>query len=386
IVNNALFQDQNQFNNIISNDLSGATSSFTNNSLYSKTGAGVTTIGGGPFGITLDNTANVQIQAGSLFIGTALNNTGLVEIQGGTLTASPGSLNNMTGGTIQLQSGALNVLTNGTLDNMGTVEVLADTADLDGNVVQYVGDELTGGTWIVRGSGAIELRTDDMFAQDIVTSAGDITLDGPNSSFERINTLTTNNGAFRLINRGFTAVASFSGAGTLQLEAATFTAPDLTIDSGGDLIGNGTVISTTLINGTVAPGPNVDELVFDGNLSFDGGTYDWDVESLTVFDLITVQGDTDFTASTINVNLIGFQPQIDDTFDILTADSITGVGELTVTVGGLPSNIFEASIVDIDSIQALRLTAVPIPSALALFIVPLLGMFGVARRRAATKD
>ncbi len=318
ISNQGTWQDQNAFNNNMSNDFGGQGSTFINDGSYVKSGAGEVTFSAGAGGVAFDNNGTVNVQAGIL--------------------------------------------------NLALVD-------------QYVGDTLTGGTWIVGGTGSLDFSASS--GVDIVTNEGDVTLSGPSSSFDRINALTTNNGALRLIGRDFTAVASLTGSGTLQLEASTITATSLSIDSGGSLIGNGTVSSTTSVSGTVAPGPGADELIFDGDVSFDGGLLAIEIASTSVFDLITVQGEADFTATNIEFSFLdSFLPEFGDSFDILTADSILGFSELGFSVIGLPSDQFELSLVDLGSIEALRLTAViPLPGAVWLFGSGLLGLLAARRRK-----
>ena len=134
--------------------------------------------------------------------------------------------------------------------------------ELTGDATQHVADTLTGGKWIVSGNGSLNLN--EPGAVDIVTNQGDVTLNGAAASFARINTLTNNQGAFRLLgNRNFTAVGAFANSGKLQLAGGTFAAPGLTNTNTGEVFGFG----------NVSPRPTNQGLVraADGILSFANG-------------------------------------------------------------------------------------------------------------------
>lgn len=116
-----------------------------------------------------------------------------------------------------------------TFNNSGVLDVQSGTQTLGGPVTQYSGTTLTGGTWIVGNGATLQVTTNG--AQNLLTNAGDVSLVGPNSVSARINTLTSNTGAFRLLsNRNFTVAGAgtFSNSGLLQLGGGIFSATTLT--------------------------------------------------------------------------------------------------------------------------------------------------------------
>ncbi|MGE0432709.1 MAG: choice-of-anchor D domain-containing protein [Planctomycetota bacterium] len=158
-------------------------------------------------------------------------------------------------------------------NNSGLTDVQAGAFALTADVVQHVGSTLTGGTWRVGGTGFLQLN--EPGAQNIVTNQGDVTLDGAAASFARINTLTDNQGAFRLLGaRNFTAVGAFNNSGVLQLGGGTFGAPSLSNNVVGQRIGEifgfGTVTPTVLNHGLVRANGGV--LTMTGGIDGQSGT------------------------------------------------------------------------------------------------------------------
>ncbi|MCC6709278.1 MAG: choice-of-anchor D domain-containing protein, partial [Gammaproteobacteria bacterium] len=136
------------------------------------------------------------------------------------------------------------------LDNLGAVDVQDGTFTATGNVAQQVGNTLAGGAWRVSGNGVLNL--DEAGAVNFTTNQGDVTLDGASASFARINTLTTNQGAFRLLGaRNFTAVGAFANSGVLQLGGGTFNAPGLSNSAAGEIFGFGTITPVVINSGIV---------------------------------------------------------------------------------------------------------------------------------------
>jgi len=144
-------------------------------------------------------------------------------------------------------------------NNTGTVDVQAGTLTLSAGVTQHVGTTLTGGTWIARNAGRINIST----GSNILTNQGTVVLDGTGSSFAKINTLTTNSGTFTLRGRrNFTALpvgGTFTNADTINLGAGSvlsvtgaFTQPGsaLSVDIAGPVAGTdfGQVTATGAVN------------------------------------------------------------------------------------------------------------------------------------------
>ena len=134
--------------------------------------------------------------------------------------------------------------------NTGIVNVEAGNLSFSADVAQHAGSVLTGGTWRVSGNGSLSLN--EPGAANIITNQGDVTLNGAAASFARINSVTNNAGALRLLGgRNFTAVGAFANSGTLQLGGGIFTAPALTNSATGEIFGFGTVIPNIANSGRV---------------------------------------------------------------------------------------------------------------------------------------
>jgi hypothetical protein len=159
------------------------------------------------------------------------------------------SLLNTATGTYRKTAGTVTTIST-TFDNQGTLNVQNGTFTANGSVVQQNGNTLSGGGWRVGGSGTLNLN--EPGAQNITTNQGDVTLDGAGASFARINTLTNNQGAFRLLGaRNFSAVGTFSNSGVLQLAGGSFAAPGLANSATGEIFGFGTVSPVVLNSGMV---------------------------------------------------------------------------------------------------------------------------------------
>ncbi|MBK6659928.1 MAG: choice-of-anchor D domain-containing protein [Proteobacteria bacterium] len=156
---------------------------------------------------------------------------------------------NTATGTYRKTAGTVTTIST-TFDNQGTLNVQNGTFTANGSVAQQNGNTLSGGTWQVSGNGVLNL--DEAGAVNFTTNQGDVTLDGAGASFARINTLTNNQGAFRLLGaRNFSAVGAFSNSGVLQLAGGSFAAPGLANSATGEIFGFGTVSPVVLNSGTV---------------------------------------------------------------------------------------------------------------------------------------
>jgi hypothetical protein len=189
--------------------------SFTNAGLTS----GVTVNLGGDYavgGLSFDTTTTFSIGGTS-----------------GTLTIGPGGItrSSSSSGT-QTISRPINVGAN-TVSVAGTGSLI-----LSGGVTQLVGNTLTGGTWKVQANCTLDIAT----GGSITTNQGDVTLDGLGSTFNKINALADNQGAFSVLNgRNFTTLADLDNSGTL------------TIGTGSNFIVHGNLTGTgiTTVVGTL---------------------------------------------------------------------------------------------------------------------------------------
>lgn len=101
-----------------------------------------------------------------------------------------------------------------TFDNLGTLAVQAGTVQFDEAVAQVSGSTLTGGTWVVEPFAAINIAS----AGSLTINQADVTLRGPSSSFNQLNSLASNAGSLTLDNgRSLASPAGFSNSGALTL-------------------------------------------------------------------------------------------------------------------------------------------------------------------------
>ncbi|MBX9606134.1 MAG: choice-of-anchor D domain-containing protein, partial [Gammaproteobacteria bacterium] len=209
--------------------------------------------------------------AGALFDLQGNNSISVTSFGDRNLLPDMGVVNNAGTFRKSAGSGASSIQTG--LNNTGAVEVSSGTLDFSDVVTQHSGTTLTGGTWRVSGNGSLSFTRAG--AQNIVTNQGDVTLNGATASFTRINTLTDNQGAFRLLGaRNFTAVGAFNNSGVLQLAGGTFNAPSLTNNVVGQRIGEifgfGTVTPTVLNHGLVRASGGL--LTMTGGIDGQSGT------------------------------------------------------------------------------------------------------------------
>jgi hypothetical protein len=220
-------------------------------------------------------------------------------------------------------------------DNSGTAEVRGGSLNFAGAVSQRSDSTLTGGTWIV-GTGAAGDSATLLVGTTNITTLGagaDVTLRGAGSTFAQIDTLTDNQGAFRLLDgRDFTVSGSphFTNGGTLELgSGSVFTvAGGLTNTINGQILGNGTVVGSVASQGLLSPGASPGALSITGALTFapgsrtlleiGGPTPGADYDEISVGGLLTFGG-------TLDVVWYGaFRPGAGDSFDLFDWGSSDG--------------------------------------------------------------
>ncbi len=183
-------------------------------------------------------------------------------VSGGTFIVFGDSTFSKTGtGTARFRTSTSGV----TFFNYGTVDVQAGTLSLESGVYQLDGTQLTGGTWLVHDGATLAFTS----GSNIATNLANVTLDGPTSTFAKINTLVDNQGQFSVLNgRTFTAVGTFSNFGALTINGgSTFTAPSLT-----QLPGNTLTAGTWYIglNSTLSVTSGANITRNDANVTLDG--------------------------------------------------------------------------------------------------------------------
>ncbi|MDC0936429.1 autotransporter-associated beta strand repeat-containing protein [Pirellulales bacterium] len=194
-----------------------------------------------------------------------------------------------------------------TFNNSGVVQVVEGSLSLESTVIQHVGSTLTGGTWEVNDGAMLAITT----GSNIATNQGAVIFRGPTSVFDKINTLTDNQGRFEIHEgRDFTATAALANGGTIIVG----TGSTLDVSAGGltsttgRLGGTGTIVGSTDISNvtggaTLAPGLSAGTLT-TGDLNFgDGATYEWELDALDASDTVVVDGTLTF-GSTATIALV----------------------------------------------------------------------------------
>ncbi len=230
----------------------------------------------------------------------ARNSNSIIATAFGDVNTLPGFPLFNNAGTFQksASAGATNVQV--AFNNTGLVDVQIGTVSLTGNVTQHAGNVLTGGSWRVSGNGALELN--ESGAVNIVTNQGDVSLVGAAANFARINTLTNNQGAFRLLGaRNFTAGGAFSNSGVLQLAGGAFGAPSLSNTATGEIVGFGTITPTVLNSGLVRAAGGT--LTAAGGIDGQSGTLQSDADGTLV---LGANSDGDFLVNNGNLVVGGF--------------------------------------------------------------------------------
>lgn len=126
------------------------------------------------------------------------------------------------------------------------MQVTSGTLSLTGGVQQYVGSTLTAGTWVAN-SGVLDIP----FSGTQITTLGPaatVSLIGPTASFDRIRTVSSNQGAFQLVNHNYVGSSfpggDFTSSGTVLIDGGSYVQAisPIYIQAGG---------TTTLRNGAL---------------------------------------------------------------------------------------------------------------------------------------
>ena len=294
---------------------------------------------------------------------------------------------NGPGATFAIASGR-NFTTAGNFTNNGTLTVGSSnsTFDVNGNLTNFTGTTLAGGTYNV--TGTLEFNN-----ANIVTNNANITLTGTSSriidqlSNNALANFATNNGSFALAgNRSFTTAGNFANAGAFTINTgSTFTlgGPGMFTQSGGTTIDDGSLSAAGAVNlqggslfgkglitgaltsssaGIISPGDSVTAtgiLTDTGAYSQNSGILDIAISGTTAgtkFDQLNPT--TASLSGTLNISrATGFVPTIGSTFKIMNFTSETGT---FATVTGLSINSSEHFTLTYEPTDVL-LTVVPGP-------------------------
>ena len=240
-------------------------------------------------------------------------------------------------------------------------------------------------------------------AGNISTNQGTVILNGANSSFPNINSLTVNQGSFTVQGgRTFTTAGALSNSGTVAAgSGSTLTvagqynpAPgSITLVDGtlaltgttniqGLLSGAGTAQGnlsiaggSALSPGDLAPG----ELTIHGNLGLsDNAIYDWSIGSAAE-SLTHVTGNLTFGSSAVlDVSEFGSTPPQPGTYTLFSVDGT--IGTLPTWTYELPSG-WAGTVTEVGHSVNLNLSAVPEPSTFILFGIGAISLLAYARRK-----
>jgi fibronectin-binding autotransporter adhesin len=370
-----------------------------------------------------------------LGVGQTLTKTG-----GGTLNLSAVLLGS-SGGTIALQEGTLQLVT---ADNIigsgtyaasgGTFEVRSNTArDHSSAAVVVSGDSTFTTSRAAAGAGSVHTMGNLSIGGNTVSVTSSSLLTSGTAGFAFGATALNGTATFHTVNNGagaltsvalgavsgaggltksgdgeliLTAANSYLGAtsvnaGTLILNAgATISsspsiavaqgatldasAAGLIIGSGQTLIGGGTILGTTIVEGNLAPGSSPGSLTFGSNLTLESTallTLDITGTGPLQFDQL-IGNDTLTLGGTLVLNNTGYIPTLNETITVFSGWSNINGSFSTIVGTDLGGGLsWDTSNLAIDG----TITVVPEPSTAVCFGLAVLG-FAVrarSRRRAA---
>jgi hypothetical protein len=314
---------------------------------------------------------------GNLSLATEYNGTGSYNLSGGNLNAFSEFIGESGTGTFTQTGGTHTVsYTNITpgLPGFEGARVLGydQSFDSGGNLVPSTGSyHLSGGDLVADREIVGDFGTGTFTQTGGTNTVGDLSVGSTGSSY----------------NLSGGTLDAYMIDATAPGSQFNFTGGTLSVDAfNGNLVNDG---------GTLTPGnsPGATFITGDYTQLFDG-TFEVEIGGLfqgTEYDWLDVSGSATLGGA-LNVSLFDlgsglFNPSLGYSFDILTADTIIGEFDLLTLAllgGGLKWDV--SYILDDFSTDFVRLSvvsAVPVPSAVWLFGSGLIGLIGVARRKAA---
>ena len=251
----------------------------------------------------------------------------------GDLTVLYGNVTHLVsnaGMIVRMGSGTTEWASTIPLENTGTVEVRAGELRLLGPVTQLQGSTLSGDAWAVYDNATLTF----VQGNPILTNNGTVLLSGPNSRFDPIGSLATNNGRFTLeggrvsitagalTNNGTIAVGTGS-----RLQVGVTGASTLNNTLTGTISGAGTITGNVTNAGTVAPGDPMGILTVTGDYTqISTGSLNLKLAGADAaqYDRLVISGSASLDGK-VSVLLQGlYIPRPNDRFPVLTAGSITG--------------------------------------------------------------
>jgi len=251
-------------------------------------------------------TSNIVLNFSGTAAYTATNDLGTMRMSriNLDLAASAATTSIITGGTLlfgQNSDGSFSVLT--------PKIVQKNTGSFNINSTVQIADPTRGLTVDGAGTGSVTFSGN-------LTGAGGLTKSGAFTVF--MSGAANSYAGATIVNQGVlqvngaktgTGTVSVNSGGTLVVNGSLVGA--LTVNNGGVLKGTGSVSGATgVLNGALlAPGNSAGNLTFTGGLTMSAGAYDWELASLTTsgggtnFDLVTLNGGTSALGGTSKLQL-----------------------------------------------------------------------------------
>lgn len=317
VTNNATMQDVNV----------GANGTFTNATdgvAGAVTNAGNNTSNSGEIA-SLTNTAGEFVNnSGGTILGLTTVSGGRVinnfEITDADVAAAAEFVNNSDGI-------AGNIRNSGTVTNAGEIASLQNDA---GSFTNNGGGVVSGTTTINGGTvtnnaqlANVHIGSAGSFTNNSAGTAGAVTNAGTASNDGTIASLLNNAGSFS--NTGTISGTAIVTGGELVNEGTVIGTID--VFDGGLLSGSGVSGGLTIGNGgTLSPGPGIQTLAVNGNLTFgSGSTYQVDIDSTGLSDLVNTSGLLTIAGgSTLDIRAASSTYGLSTSYTILTAGSIIG--------------------------------------------------------------
>ena len=317
-----------------------------------------------------------------------------------------GTLSSITGfgdDSLTVSSGGTVISRGGISDGLGTTIDVTGT----GSTLSSVGQNNFYGSVSI--SNGAQLSTNQISVLGTPTTSdvhGITTIDGPGSKWTAQavatgSSLATTVPVIRvgLVNNPGNLDNNLivSNGGTIEIVPAAgsvLDTPVLEIIENGTLSGNGTIIGDVLVSGgTVAPGLSPGTLTIDGNYTQEvGSALVIEIAGLNPgeFDVLNILGAAIFDpGTTIDLDFTnGFAPTTGDVFEFLLADIFASdMSLINFNVFGLETGfLFDTGFTDAGTFNMTALndgaSTIPVPAAVWLFGSGLLGLIGVAKRRA----
>lgn len=228
------------------------------------------------------NIASASTSTGTLNIGAA---SGQAAVAPGTVSASGGIVFGVGTGKIVFNHTSNNYTFANAISGAGTIESLAGTTYLTGNLSGFTGTyDIQGGSLNFASSGTVTLANVFSGASDLSFTSGTTTLTGNSAAF--------------------TGTTDVTGTGILAVNGSLGGTVD--VATGGRLQGSGTVGGIGAASGgTVAPGNSIGTLSVAGDVAFaPGSTYEVEANA-TSSDKIVATGAANITGGA--VTLIPYQ-------------------------------------------------------------------------------